>query len=503
MDIVLVTTIIASLFLVIAAADPLAARLRLPYSVILACLGMLIGVGAIFFLRTELTDALNPVAEAILGLPIRSNVFLYVFLPTLLFQVTLGVNPRRMMDDWVPILVLAVVAVVVATLAVGYALAWASALPLAACLLIGAIVSTTDPSAVVGIFRSISAPRRLSRIIEGESLLNDAAAIALFGLFMAFVMLGVPDPSFQDALAQFPVLIAGGAVVGWLTARIAVWLMALMARYELAVISVSVALPYLAYIGAEQSIGASGVIAVVAAGLTLNLTGPARLPPVIWTNLREVWDLLAHWAGALIFILAALLIPRLLEEVRAGDFVLILVVIAAAVAARAVILFGLMPVLSLLKLSPVVERPYRVAILWGGLRGAVTLALALAVTESFRVPVEVKRLVGILATGFTLFTLLVQGTTLRWVIGRLGLDRLTPLDQALSNQVIAVALQTVRADVARTAENYELTRETVRSEAKRFAERLDRAVETAEEGAEIQDRDRITLGLIALAGAER
>ncbi|WP_375553277.1 cation:proton antiporter [Roseovarius mucosus] len=503
MDIVLVTTIIASLFLVIAAADPLAARLRLPYSVILACLGMLIGVGAIFFLRTELTDALNPVAEAILGLPIRSNVFLYVFLPTLLFQVTLGVNPRRMMDDWVPILVLAVVAVVVATLAVGYALAYASALPLVACLLIGAIVSTTDPSAVVGIFRSISAPRRLSRIIEGESLLNDAAAIALFGLFMAFVMLGVPDPSFQDALAQFPVLIAGGAVVGWLTARIAVWLMALMARYELAVISVSVALPYLAYIGAEQSIGASGVIAVVAAGLTLNLTGPARLPPLIWTNLREVWDLLAHWAGALIFILAALLIPRLLEEVRAGDFVLIIVVIAAAMAARAVILFGLMPVLSLLKLSPVVERPYRVAILWGGLRGAVTLALALAVTESFRVPVEVKRLVGILATGFTLFTLLVQGTTLRWVIGRLGLDRLTPLDQALSNQVIAVALQTVRADVARTAENYELTRETVRSEAKRFAERLDRAVETAEEGAEIQDRDRITLGLIALAGAER
>lgn len=503
MDIVLVTTIIASLFLVIAAADPLAARLRLPYSVILACLGMLIGVGAIFFLRTELTDALNPVAEAILGLPIRSNVFLYVFLPTLLFQVTLGVNPRRMMDDWVPILVLAVVAVVVATLAVGYALAWASALPLVACLLIGAIVSTTDPSAVVGIFRSISAPRRLSRIIEGESLLNDAAAIALFGLFMAFVMLGVPDPSFQDALAQFPVLIAGGAVAGWLIARIAVWLMALMARYELAVISVSVALPYLAYIGAEQSIGASGVIAVVAAGLTLNLTGPARLPPLIWTNLREVWDLLAHWAGALIFILAALLIPRLLEEVRAGDFVLILVVIAAAITARAVILFGLMPVLSFLRLSPVVERPYRVAILWGGLRGAVTLALALAVTESFRVPVEVKRLVGILATGFTLFTLLVQGTTLRWVIGRLGLDRLSPLDQALSNQVIAVALQTVRADVARTAENYELTRETVRSEAKRFAERLDRAVETAEEGAEIQDRDRITLGLIALSGAER
>jgi CPA1 family monovalent cation:H+ antiporter len=380
MDIVILTTIIASLFLVLGLAEPMATRLRLPYSVILAGLGILIGVAASFFLRTELTGALRPVAEAILGLPIRSNVFLYVFLPTLLFQVTLGMNLRRMLDDWVPILVLAVVAVVVATLSVGYALAWASAWPLAACLLIGAIVSTTDPSAVVSIFRSLSAPRRLTRIIEGESLLNDAAAIALFGLFMGFVMLGVPDPSPADALARFPLLMAGGALTGWLAARAALRLMALFAAWERAQISISVALPYLAYILAEQSIGASGVIAVVSAGLTLNLTAPGRLRPEAWTNMREVWDLLAHWAGALIFILAALLIPRLLEEVRLEDFILIGVVILAATGARAVILFGLLPLLTALKLSPAVERPYRVAILWGGLRGAVTLALALAVT---------------------------------------------------------------------------------------------------------------------------
>lgn len=503
MDIVLVTTIIASLFLVIGAAEPLAARLRLPYSVILAVLGVMIGAGAIFFLRTDLTDALNPVAEAILGLPIRSNVFLYVFLPTLLFQATLGMNLRRMLDDWVPILVLAVVAVVVATLSVGYALSWASTLPLAACLLIGAIVSTTDPSAVVSIFRSISAPRRLARIIEGESLLNDAAAIALFGLFMGFVMLGMPDPELGDALARFPMLIVGGALTGWIGARIAVWIMAIFSPHELAQTSISVALPYLAYIGAEQSVGASGVIAVVAAGLTINLTAPGRLPPQAWANLRELWDVLAHWAGALIFILAALLIPRLLEEVVIGDFLLVGVVIIAAIAARAVILFGLLPLLTLLKLSPAVDRPYRVAILWGGLRGAVTLALALAVTESFRVPDGIQRVVGILATGFTLFTLLAQGTTLRWVIGRLGLDQLSPIDEALSRQVIAVALQTVREDVASTTENYELNRDTVRSEAKSFGERLDGAVKMAEESADILDRDRITLGLIALAGRER
>jgi monovalent cation:H+ antiporter, CPA1 family len=503
MDIILVTTIIASLFLLIGIAEPMAARLRLPYTVILALLGITVAAGAAFFLRTELTDALNPVAEAILGLPIRSNVFLYVFLPTLLFQVTLVMDLRRMAEDWVPILVLAVVAVIVATLVIGYALSWTSALPLAACLLIGAIVSTTDPSAVVSIFRSISAPKRLSRIIEGESLLNDAAAIALFGLFMSFVMAGVPDPSLWGALGQFPLLLIGGALVGWVMARAALGLMALVAQHDLAVISISVALPYLAFVAAEQLVGASGVIATVAAGLTLNLLGPGRLPPTAWSNLREVWGLLAHWAGALIFVLAALLIPRLLDEVRLSDLGLVLVVIVAAIAARVIILFGLMPFLSLIRLSPVIERPYRVAILWGGLRGAVTLALALAVTESFRVPVEVKRVVGILATGFTLFTLLVQGTTLRWVIGRLGLDRLSPLDAALSKQVIAVALQKVREDVAATTESYDLTRETVRSEAKRFGTRLEQAVKSAEEGEAISDKERVTLGLIALAGAER
>jgi CPA1 family monovalent cation:H+ antiporter len=503
MDIVLITAVTASLFLIIGAAEPLAARLRLPYSVILAILGILIGSGAIFFLRTELTDALNPVAEAILGLPIRSNVFLYVFLPTLLFQATLGMNLRRMLDDWVPILVLSVVAVVVAMLGVGYALFWASGLPLAVCLLIGAIVSTTDPSAVVSIFRSISAPRRLARIIEGESLLNDAAAIALFGVFLGFVMLGTPDPNLGEALARFPFLIVGGALTGWLAARIAVWIMALFGRHELALISVSVALPYLAYIGAEQILGASGVIAVVTAGMTLNLTGPGRLPPQAWVNLREVWNLLAHWAGALIFILAALLIPRLLEEVRLGDFILIGVVIVAAIAARAVVLFGLLPLLTLLRISPVVDRPYRIAILWGGLRGAVTLALALAVTESFRVPIEVKRLVGILATGFTLFTLIVQGATLRTLIGWLRLDRLSAIDKAMSRQVVAVALQTVREDVARSTEAYALTHDVVRSEAKVFGERLNAAIKTAEDGTDILDRDRITLGLIALAGFER
>jgi CPA1 family monovalent cation:H+ antiporter len=506
MDVISLVGIVAALFIVISLSEPLADWLRLPYTVVLAIIGVLIGIGAASLSSdTAISDPLtDPLAAAErLEVAIRANVFLYVLLPTLLFQVSLGLNLRRMADDWVPILVMAVMAVVVSTFAIGLALLPFTNLSLVACLLLGAIVATTDPSAVVSIFRNIAAPQRLTRLVEGESLLNDAAAIALFGFFLTFVMLGVPNPTLQDALVGFPTIIFGGLGIGWVLGQICLEVLSWLGRFALAQISLSVALPYVTYLVADQVFGVSGVVAVVMAGMTLNYLGPGRMSPVNWTNLRELWDVLAHWAGALIFLLAALLVPRLLEDFRLYDLFLIAVVVVAAATARLFMLYVILPLLTALRLSPRVDRPYRVAILWGGLRGAVTLALALAVSENFRVPDEVKRDVGILATGFTLFTLLVQGTTLRRVITYLGLDRLAPIDRALSSQVIAVALQNVREEVAETARKHDLTHDIVRSEAKRFAARLDSAIEKAEAADDIPDRDRITLGLVALAGRER
>ncbi|MFD1882700.1 cation:proton antiporter [Paracoccus pacificus] len=503
MDVVAIVTAFAVLFIIIGLSEPLSARLRLPFSVVLAVIGTVLGVSAVLVQQTAFARQLDPGMLAILSLPIRSSVFLYVFLPTLIFQVALGLNLRRMMDDMVPILVMAVVAVVVATFFVGFWLQPFSQMPLIACLLLGAIVSTTDPSAVVSIFRSIAAPQRLTRIVEGESLLNDAAAIALFGFFLAFVMAGVPNPTLRDAMVDFPKLVALGLISGWIAGQLGLIVMSRFPSYPAAQMSLSIALPYVTYLVAERVLGASGIIAVVTAGMTLNLLGPGRLTPALWTHLREVWDLLAHWAGALIFIMAALLIPRLMANAQLWDLVLILVVTLAAFSARIVMLWGMLPLLHRMGFSPRVQRPYRVAILWGGLRGAITLTLALAVTENLRVPIDIKREIGILATGFTLMTLFLQGTTLRWVVKRLGLTKLAPLDRALSQQVIAVALQNVREDVAESVRDHDLDHDIIRSEAKRFGERLNEAVERAEEAEDIPETQRVTLGLLALAARER
>lgn len=502
MDIVLLVSALALLFVVIALAEPVAERLRLPYSVVLAVVGAALGAASVG-LSTAWGDQLPESVTTLLALPIKSSVFLYVFLPTLIFQVALGLDLRRMLDDWVPILVMAVLAVLVATAFVGLALTPFSSMPVLACFLLGAVVSTTDPSAVVSIFRSLAAPQRLARIVEGESLLNDAAAIALFGFFLTFVMAGVPNPTLRDAFIGLPTIIATGVLTGWLIARVALRAMRLLAAWPLAQLSLSIAVPYGTYIIADTLLGASGVVAVVVAGMTLNWVGPGRLAPAVWTNLRETWDLLAHWAGALIFVMASLLIPRLLSDARPWDFLLILVVILAATAARVVMLWGVLPMLSALNLSPQVERPYRIAILWGGLRGAVTLALALAVTENWRVPADIRRELGILATGFTLYTLFIQGSSLRRVIRGLGLARLAPIDLALSRQVVAVALQTVREEVAESVKDHDLTHDIVRSEAKGFAARLDQAVALADADDAIRQKDRIPLGLLAMTGRER
>lgn len=502
MDIALFVAAVALLFIVIALCEPVADRLRLPYSVILAVVGATLGVGAVV-LRNTMGESLGPETLALLSLPIKSAVFMNLFLPTLIFQVALGLDLRRMLDDWVPILAMAVMAVFVATAFVGLALVPFSGMPVLACFLLGAVVSTTDPSAVVSIFRSLAAPQRLARIVEGESLLNDAAAIALFGFFLTFVMAGVPNPTLQDAFIGLPVSILIGGALGWAMARAALFVMVMLGAFPLAQLSLSVAVPFLTYLVADHVLGVSGVVAVVVAGMTLNWVGPGRLAPTTWTNLREVWELLSHWAGALIFVLASLLIPRLLQDAGWYDMFLVGIVLLAAMLARVVMLWGLLPLLARLRLSPQVEQPYRVTILWGGLRGAVTLALALTVTENYRVPLDIQREVGILATGFTLFTLFGQGTTLRLLIERLGLTTLAPIDLALSRQVVAVALQNVREEVAEAVKDRGLNHDIVRSEAKAFGQRLDQAVTLAEEAEEIREKDRITLGLLALAGRER
>jgi CPA1 family monovalent cation:H+ antiporter len=493
---------IAGLLVVISLIQPLARRLKVAPSVLLALVGTAIGVLSGWLLYTPSTDAFNQIASVFVNLPLNSQGILHLFLPVLLFQTTLTLDVRRMADDAGVIFVMAVVAVVVATAFIGFALAPFTTVPLVACLLLGAIVATTDPVAVVAIFRDIGAPARLGRLVEGESLLNDAAAIALFVILLG-AMTGGSAPTLADGVELFLWSFSGGMALGYIGGQVLVRLLPLVRDFRLAQVTLSVAMPYLVYIIAENFIGVSGVVAVVVAGIVINLAGPSRVTPDGWTYLNDVWEQIAFWASSLIFMLASILIPKLLVDVGWYDIALLAIVVAAALAARAVVLFGLLPLMSLLQLSQPVSTPFKTVMLWGGMRGAITLTLALGVTENLAIDPQIKRFVAVLATGFVLFTLLVYGTTLKPLIKVFGLDKLPPLDAAMRAQVLALALANVREGVARAISEYHIAPAAAEETDRRYRERLIEAQGLDGGMDEILDRDRVTVGLVSISNRER
>ena len=175
-----ITFVIAGFLVLASVVQPAAERLHLPYTVLLAIVGVAIGGVSSFLLYTPLTNVFDNIVRPVVDLPFNASIFLVVFLPLLLFHAALTLDLREIAPDWAPILTLAIVAVFAAAAAIGFSLSFAAGVPLTVALLLGAIVATTDPSAVVAIFRELGAPARLTRLLEGESLLNDAAAIVLF-----------------------------------------------------------------------------------------------------------------------------------------------------------------------------------------------------------------------------------------------------------------------------------------------------------------------------------
>lgn len=496
-----ITLVIAAFLVVISVVQPAAERLHVPYTVLLAFVGVVVGGVSTFLLYTPVTAAFDNIVRPIVNLPVSAPVFLIVFLPILLFHAALTIDLREIAQDTAPILTLAILAVFAAAAAIGFGLSLAG-VPLAVGLLLGTIVATTDPAAVVAIFRELGAPPRLNRLLEGESLLNDAAAIVLFGIVIGVITEGTHS-SVIGAIAHFAVTFLGGLAFGAIAGRLFGAALPLLGSSRSAEVTLTVALPYIVYLVGEEALHVSGVVAVVSAGLTAGAIARVRMRPGNWRYLGRVWAQTDFWASSLIFVTASTLVPKLLGAVELRHLWLLLIALAAALLSRAAVLFGVLPLLSMLHLSQKVSGAYKIAITWGGLRGAVTFALALSVTENARIDPAIKNFVAVLATGFVLFTLLVNGLTLRPVIRLLKLDRLSPLDEAVRGKVLALSLADVRDAVRKTAQDYRIDPGAARSVTDAYEERIEEMASRPDLEQAISDEDRIRIGLVALANRER
>lgn len=433
---------------------PVAERFRVPHTVLLAVLGILLGILVDRFggeargygIVGELVNGLSSVTG-------KAEAFLYIFLPPLLFTAGLTIDVRRLFDDIWAVMLLAIVAVFLCVVAVGGLLHVTTGIDIFLCLLLGAVVSTTDPAAVIGVLRDVGAPKRLSILAEGEALFNDAAAITVFGILIAILInRALPDASapWLGFLREF----LGGIALGYALARAAILLLMRLGHSSLGVTSITVGLAYLAYVLGDRYIHVSGVVAVVAAALTMAALGPTRLQPRTWEALRETWHQLEFWANSLIFLLAATVAAQVLDDLQWRHVLAVAVVYVAAFGARAFTLFGLLPMLEATGRSQPVNRGYRTILFWGGLRGAITLALALVAYGNGRLPAEVREFVAIVATLFVLLTLFVNAPSLRPMMRYFRLNELDETDKALRDRVLKVSREKVDHEVGEIAKAY-------------------------------------------------
>ena len=481
---------------------PLARRLKIPYTVLLALVGCLLGAAAVMMGDTPPAGIVGGSIHFLLNIHITSDVVLFLFVPALVFESALTINVHRLIDDLIPILVLAIVGLLVSTFVVGYSLAAVADVPLLVCLLLGAIVSATDPVAVIALFKELQAPKRLAILVEGESLFNDATAIVLFTI-LGGMILHADDPSPAGGVGAFLKIFFGGVVTGYVLARLLCALFNRMREIRIVKITLTLCLAYLSFAIAEHVLHVSGVMAVVTAGLVMGSIGHAILSPSTWRTLQETWEHIGFWADSFIFLLIGIAVPEIMMGMTAGDFGLLLVLIAAAFVARALILYGILPVFTIGNWVAEVSFAYKTVMFWGGLRGAVPLALALAVMENHAYPQAVREFIGVLVTGLVLFTLFVNATTISAVMRFFGLHKLSPADRIIRHRALEISLHDISNQLATTAKELDVEPEPAAEVVEVYRKRAQQVKAEKESVTEISEDGWKRIGLSVLTHQER
>jgi len=384
-------TLIIELLLVASLVAIVVRRLRVPYTVALVVVGLLITV--------QQPVPFELVPELILAL----------FVPPLLFEAAFHINLRDVRRLLPHIFGLAVPGVIITTFIVGGLIFWTTRLSWPLALVFGALIAATDPVAVVALFRAIGIPHQLSVLVESESLMNDGTAIVLFNLMLAIAVTG--EFSVLGSLVDFLRVAVGGAVIGALAGFAVAQLIARIDDYLIET-TLTTVLAFGSYLLAER-LHVSGVLAVVAAGLIVGNLGPRGMSPTTRLVLFNFWEYTAFLANSFVFLLIGLDVnlPAL-----ASNWQAVLWAIAAVLVGRVIVVYGLAWLIG--RFSQTLPWGWRHVLNWGGLRGAVSLALVLSMPATLGPDRELLR---VMAFGVVLFTLLGQATTMAPLARRLKL----------------------------------------------------------------------------------
>ena len=362
------------------------------------------------------------------------EVVIFGFLPALVFAGALGVDLRAFVRNLGAILGLALVAFSLSAVVVGLTLHAVLGTALVVAFLFGVLISATDPVAVVAIFRELGVPRRLLTLVEGESLLNDGVAIVLFAILLEAAT-GGDGIDISSGVLSFVVVFAGGALIGAVAGLAAAAVLPWLDR--LAAVALSLAVAYGSFVVADEVLGFSGVVATAVAGMVLAGLAPSRGSAEVRETWEQTWEALDYVANALLFLLIGLALGSMPLQ---RELPAIALAVAAVLVARAAAVAPVVWLLERFARIPRMGWRNEAVLVWGGLRGGVALALALALPEEL----EERDLLVALTGGVVLATLLLNATTIRWLVHRLGLDRRSPDEEFLSAVARLAGLRAAR-----------------------------------------------------------
>lgn len=394
------------LVLIVASLVGLVSRyLRVPYTVSLVVGGLVLGAihGHAF-------------ASAPVQTPqwLSREIVLVIFLPALLFEGSARIPFKELRENLAAVLLLATVGVLATVLIVGSVVHAALGISLVVAMLFGAIIAPTDPVSVLAIFRSLRISRRLSTLVELESLLNDGTGYALYSILLVAVATG--RLSIGRGAWEFLFEVAGSALLGAALGFAMSWLTSLIDDPEIE-ISLSVILAYGSFLLADR-LHLSGVLATVAAGLVVGNVGLQRaMSAQTRISLLAFWEYLAFVINSLLFFLIGLSVN---VQTLAQNWRSVLIAAGAVLLGRAVAVYGLSPVSGLL--SKKIPLSWQHVLTWGGLHGSLSLAMALGLPASLRE----RGTILTLSFGVVALSILGQGLTIKPLLVALRLSEPAP-----------------------------------------------------------------------------
>lgn len=396
-----------SVILMVAAAGAvaiLARKLKLPYTVALVLGGLALGAAP---------DVLPILSFDQLRL--TPDLLFHVFLPALLFEAAFHLSWRKFRENLKAILLLAVPGVLMAV-AIGGVLAWLvepladAALPLTVAFLFVSMLAATDPVSVVALFKELGVPKRLAVLMEGEALLNDGVAVVAFITISAVLGLEqTHEPVTTVWVVRFLLWeVAIGIAVGAGIGLVVSWITTLVDDHLIEIMLTTIA-AFGSYVAAE-SLHASFVLAVVAAGMaTGNVGARFGMTPTNRIAVESFWEYVVFMANSFVFLLLG---KEIALDRLAGHWLPILIAYGVLTVARAIVIGTVTAVLS--RTRERLPKSWPPVLIWGGLRGSLSMVLALSLPTSF----AQRGLLLDLTFGVVLISILVQGLTmsplLRW-----------------------------------------------------------------------------------------